>query len=79
MQSWIPFQGLDIGGFVLFFSYHRSKVMQRSEHLCQQQLRVPAAVWGHYAEVQVLANVLSPNNPRLKARPREVRQKVIIF
>lgn len=53
--------------------------MQRSEHLCQQQLRVSAAVWGHYAEVQVLASVLSPNDPQLKAYQRDVRQKLILY
>lgn len=49
--------------------------------MCQLQLRVLIAVWGHYVEVQVLASVLRCNDPRLKTCPGDVRQnlKSVLF
>lgn len=49
--------------------------------LCQPQLRVSEAVWGHYAEVQGLGNTLCRNDFRLKVCSGAVRQNLafIVF
>lgn len=76
LNAWIPFQGLCIGIFLVIGA---PQAAVDATFSCQQQLRVAIAVWGRYAEVQVQASMLCPNDPWLKACSDVRQNSVFVF